>query len=171
MTHDLQNVAVASMETTRKLVELDGSQFSARGQRSPRDWYGTAGSWGRCCAICSRLRASEMAGDRETVDVARVVREAVARAQTTSRARGSRWRRRAPSRERRASEDRSRVRDLLSNACKYVGDKPAPRIEIGVRPRMRCRVHRPGQRRRHRFQPAEADLPAVPSGPRSDGRG
>src|SRR6185295_6915218 len=33
VTHDLQNVAVASTETTRKLVELDGDKFSPRGQR------------------------------------------------------------------------------------------------------------------------------------------
>ena len=33
VTHDLQNVAVASTETARKLVDIDGAQLSKRGQR------------------------------------------------------------------------------------------------------------------------------------------
>ncbi len=132
VTHDLQNVAVASTEATRKLVELDGQHFSPRGQRYAdrvqRD----------CRLMATMLRdlleavtKSEVADRREIVDVASVVCEAVARAQGAVESKGIEI----------AVGDLPPVRaeqqklyhvfeNLISNACKYVGDKPDPRVEI-----------------------------------------
>ncbi len=132
MTHDLQNVAVATMETARKLVEGDGSQFSARGQRYAdrlvRD----------CRVMTTMLRnllevqsQTEIADHRELVDVARVVRDAVARAQTTIESKaievaiGD-----LPPVHAEQQKIGHVFENLVSNACKYVGDKPNPRIEV-----------------------------------------
>lgn len=132
VTHDLQNVAVASTETTRKLVELDGEQFSTRGQRYAERLL-------RDCRLMSTMlrnlleavTQSEVADRRELVDVASVVREAVARAQGVVEGKGidivlgdlppvrAEWQKMYHVFE-----------NLLSNACKYVGDKPDPRVEI-----------------------------------------
>jgi signal transduction histidine kinase len=133
VTHDLQNVAVASTETTRKLVELDGANCSPRGQRFverlQRD----------CRLMATMLRnllevvtQSEVADRRELVNVAGVVSEAVGRAHAVV--------------ERKAIDVRVGdlppllaeeqkiyhvFENLLTNACKYVGDKPNPTIEVG----------------------------------------
>ncbi len=132
VTHDLQNVAVASTETTRKLIELDGGQFSSRGERYAERLL-------RDCRLMSTMlrnlleavTKSEVADRREIVDVASVVREAVARVQGTVESKGIAI----------VLGDLPPVRaeqqkmyhvfeNLVSNACKYVGDKPDPRVEI-----------------------------------------
>lgn len=132
VTHDLQNVAVASTETTRKLVELDGPQFSPRGQRYAERLLRD------CRLMATMLRnlleavtQSEVADRRELVDVGAVVREAVARAHGVVESKGIEI----------TVGDLPPVRaeqqklyhvfeNLLSNACKYVGDKPDPHVEV-----------------------------------------
>ncbi len=133
VTHDLQNVAVASTETTRKLIDIDAPQLSDRGRRYAdrllRD----------CRLMATMLRnllevvnQTEVAERRELVDVAAVVRESVARAQSAVESKGIEI----------AVGDLPPVvaehqklhhvfENLVTNACKYVGDKPHPRIEVG----------------------------------------
>ncbi len=105
VTHDLQNVAVASTETARKLVDIDGAQLSKRGQRYAdrliRD----------CRLMTTMLRnllevvsQTEVAEPRELVDVNAVVRDAVGRAHTAIESKG--------------------IEVVI------VGDKTQPRIEI-----------------------------------------
>jgi signal transduction histidine kinase len=133
VTHDLQNVAVASAETARKLVEVDGAQFSARGQRYvdrlQRD----------CRLMATMLRnllevvnQTEIADRREVVDVASVVQECVARAQGAVEAKGINI---VIGDLPLLHADEQKIHhvfdNLLSNACKYVGDKEVPRIEVG----------------------------------------
>jgi signal transduction histidine kinase len=134
VTHDLQNVSVASTETARKLVELAGAQLSERGQRY-------ADRLVRDCRLMSTMlrnllqAASQsevaVADRRDLVDVQGLVRDAVARAQSVLEAKkievvvgelppvyGE-------------EQKLGHVFDnLLSNACKYVGDKPTARIDV-----------------------------------------
>jgi signal transduction histidine kinase len=133
VTHDLQNVAVASTETARRLIQIDGAQLSPRGtryaERLLRD----------CRLMATMLRnllevvnQTEVADRRELVDVAAVVRDAVGRAQAAIESKGivvdigelePVW-----------AEHQKILHvfeNLVSNACKYVGDKPGPHIEIG----------------------------------------
>ena len=133
VTHDLQNVAVASTETTRKLIDIERENLSERGHRYAdrllRD----------CRLMATMLRnllevvnQTEIADRRELVDVGAVVRDAVARAQTAVETKGI---------EVEIGDlppvvaDHQKIHhvfdNLLSNACKYVGDKPDPRIQIG----------------------------------------
>jgi signal transduction histidine kinase len=133
VTHDLQNVAVAGSETARKLVELDGAQLSDRGQRYAERLVRD------CRLMATMLRnllevvtQSEVANRRERVDVASVVREAVGRAQAVIEAKhitvtvGD-----LPPVEAEQQKVLHVFENLVSNACKYVGDKSDPRIEIG----------------------------------------
>jgi signal transduction histidine kinase len=132
VTHDLQNVAVASTETTRKLVELDGANFSARGQRYvdrlQRD----------CRLMATMLRnllevvtQSEVAERRELVSVANVVSEAVGRAHVAVESKGIEIRvGDLPPMLAEEQKIYHVFENLLTNACKYVGDKPKPLIEI-----------------------------------------
>ncbi len=133
MTHDLQNVAVASTETTRKLVELDGAQFSPRGTRYAERLL-------RDCRLMSKMlrdlleaaMASEVAERREIVSVDSVVREAVARAHGIVEGKGIEVVvGELPPVEAEQQKIYHVFENLLSNACKYVGDKPEPRIEVG----------------------------------------
>lgn len=132
VTHDLQNVAVASMETARKLVEVDGAQLSDRGRRCAdrlvRD----------CRSMTTMLRnllevvnKTDVADRREVVDVEAVVREAISRAHGSIEAKGIEV---VVGNLPAVSAEEQKIHhvfeNLLSNACKYVGDKPAPRIEI-----------------------------------------
>lgn len=133
VTHDLQNVAVASTETTRKLVELDGANFSLRGQRYvdrlQRD----------CRLMATMLRnllevvtQSEVAERRELVNVASVVSEAVARSHVAVESKHIEIR--VDELPPMLAEEQKMYHvfeNLLTNACKYVGDKPNPLIEIG----------------------------------------
>jgi signal transduction histidine kinase len=133
VTHDLQNVAVAGIETARKLVELDGASFSERGQRYAdrlvRD----------CRLMATMLRnllevvnQTEVADHRELVDVDAIVREAVARAHTIIDTKGIEV---AIGDVPPVFAEQQKIHhvfdNLVTNACKYVGDKAAPRIEIG----------------------------------------
>lgn len=132
VTHDLQNVAVASTETARKLIEGDGSQLSPRGQRY-------ADRLMRDCRLMSTMlrnllevvSQTEVAERRELVDVAAVVRDAVARAQGTIESKaievaiGD-----LPPVQAEQQKIGHVFENLVSNACKYVGDKPKPRIDI-----------------------------------------
>jgi signal transduction histidine kinase len=132
VTHDLQNVAVASTETTRKLVELDGPKFSPRGQRYAdrlmRD----------CRLMATMLRnllevvtQSEVAERRELVNVAAVVQEAVGRAQGAVESKGIEIRvGELPPLLAEEQKMYHVFENLVTNACKYVGDKPHPLIEI-----------------------------------------
>lgn len=132
VTHDLQNVAVASTETTRKLVELDGLNFSPRGQRYAdrllRD----------CRLMATMLRnllevvtQSEVAERRELVNVATVVQEAVGRAHAAVDSKGIEVRvGELPPMLAEEQKMYHVFENLLTNACKYVGDKPHPLIEI-----------------------------------------
>jgi signal transduction histidine kinase len=132
VTHDLQNVAVASTETTRKLIELDGGQFSARGERYAERLL-------RDCRLMSTMlrnlleavTQSDVADRREIVDVASVVREAVARAHGIVESKGIEIvLGDLPPVHAEQQKMYHVFENLLSNACKYVGDKPGPRIEI-----------------------------------------
>jgi signal transduction histidine kinase len=132
VTHDLQNVAVASTETTRMLVDLDGSKFSQRGQRYAERLLRD------CRLMATMLRnlleavnQSEVADRRELVDVSAVVREAIGRAHGVVESKGIEI----------SVGDLPPVcaeqqklyhvfENLLSNACKYVGDKPNPHVDI-----------------------------------------
>jgi signal transduction histidine kinase len=133
VTHDLQNVAVASTETVRKLMDTDGAQLSERGRRYSERLVRD------CRLMASMLRdllevvtQTQVVQHRELVDVHAVVQEAVARAQTAIDGKGI---------EITIGDlpplhaDRQKMHhvfdNLVSNACKYVGDKPKPRIEIG----------------------------------------
>jgi signal transduction histidine kinase len=132
VTHDLQNVAVASAETARKLLEGDGAELSARGrryvERLVRD--------GRLMSTMLRnllevVNQTEVVERRERVDVASVVRDAVARAQSVIERKGIEV----------AIGDLPPVyaeqqkithvfENLISNACKYVGDKQTAKISL-----------------------------------------
>jgi signal transduction histidine kinase len=132
VTHDLQNVAVASTETTRKLVELDGANFSPRGQRYvdrlQRD----------CRLMATMLRnllevvtQTEVAERRELVNVAAVVSEAVARAHGVVEKKGIEIRvGDLPPMLAEEQKVYHVFENLLTNACKYVGDKPHPVVEV-----------------------------------------
>jgi signal transduction histidine kinase len=132
VTHDLQNVAVASTETIRKLVELDGPNFSPRGQRYAdrlqRD----------CRLMATMLRnllevvtQSEVAERREIVNVAAVVQEAVGRARIAVESKDIEIRvGELPPMLAEEQKMYHVFENLLTNACKYVGDKPHPLIEI-----------------------------------------
>jgi len=133
VTHDLQNVAVASTETTRKLIEIDGKNLSERGHRSAdrllRD----------CRLMTTMLRnllevvnQTEIADRRELVDVGSVVREAVAHAQAAVESKGIRVDvGELPPVIAEHQKIHHVFENLLTNACKYVGDKAEPRIEVG----------------------------------------
>jgi len=132
VTHDLQNVAVASTETARKLVDIDGAQLSTRGQRYAdrliRD----------CRLMTTMLRnlleevsQTEVAEPRELVDVNAVVRDAVGRAHTAIESKGIDVVIGDLPPVRAEEQKITHVFDnLVTNACKYVGDKTQPRIEI-----------------------------------------
>ncbi len=132
VTHDLQNVAVASTETARKLVDIDGAQLSKRGQRYAdrliRD----------CRLMTTMLRnllevvsQTEVAEPRELVDVNAVVRDAVGRAHTAIESKGIEVVIGDLPPVRAEEQKITHVFDnLVTNACKYVGDKTQPRIEI-----------------------------------------
>lgn len=132
VTHDLQNVAVASTETARKLVEIDGAQLSQRGARYAdrliRD----------CRQMTTMLRnllevvsQTEVADRRDVVDVNAVVRDAVGRSYATIETKnievviGE-----LPALQAEEQKIHHVFDNLVANACKYVGDKERPRIEI-----------------------------------------
>lgn len=133
VTHDLQNVAVASTETIRKFLEVDGANFSPRGQRYvervQRD----------CRLMATMLRnllevvtQSEVAERRELVNVAAVVQEAVGRAHSVVDGKGIDVR--IGDLPPLLAEEQKMYHvfeNLVTNACKYVGDKPDPRVEVG----------------------------------------
>jgi signal transduction histidine kinase len=133
VTHDLQNVAVAGTETARKLVELDGGGFSERGRRYAdrlvRD----------CRLMATMLRnllevvnQTEVADHRELVDVAGVVEEAINRAHTMIDGKGIEVTvGDVPPLYAEQQKLHHVFDNLVTNACKYVGDKTPPRIEIG----------------------------------------
>jgi signal transduction histidine kinase len=132
VTHDLQNVAVASSETTRLLVEHDGPQFSARGQRYAERLLRD------CRLMATMLRnlleavtQSEVADRRELVDVSSVVREAVARAQGVIETKGIDIDVGDLPPVRAEQQKLYHVfENLLSNAFKYVGDKSHPHVDV-----------------------------------------
>lgn len=132
VTHDLQNVAVASTETARKLVESDGSELPSRGKRYAERLV-------RDCRLMSTMlrnllevvSQTEVAERREVVDVAAVVQEAISRAQGVIESKHI---------EVTVGElppvcaEQQKIahvfENLINNACKYVGDKPAPHISL-----------------------------------------
>ena len=133
VTHDLQNVAVASIETARKLVEMEGPNLSARGQqhadRLLRDCRLMATMLRNLLEVTSQ---TEVAERRELVDVGTVVRDSVSRAQSSIEAKGIDVVIGALPPLRAEAQKIQHVFDnLVTNACKYVGDKPEPRIEVG----------------------------------------
>ncbi len=133
MTHDLQNVAVASTETTRKLIELDGEQFSPRGNRYAERLLRDCRLMGTMLRnLLEAVTASEVAERRELVDVETVVREAIARAHGVIEAKGIEI---VVGPLPPIGAEQQKIyhvfENLLSNACKYVGNDPQPRIEIG----------------------------------------
>jgi signal transduction histidine kinase len=133
VTHDLQNVAVASTETTRKLVELDGASFSARGkryvERLQRDCRLMATMLRNLLEVVSQSEGGER---RELVNVSAVVHEAVARAHAAVDGKGIDVRiGELPPMLAEEQKMYHVFENLVSNACKYVGDKPNPVIEIG----------------------------------------
>jgi signal transduction histidine kinase len=133
VTHDLQNVAVASAETARMLAERDGASLSERGQRY-------AGRLVRDCRLMASMlrdlleveKKTEVAERHEPVDVASVVREAIARVQNVVESKGIEI---VIGDLPRVLADYQKIQhvfeNVLNNACKYVGDKPRPRIEVG----------------------------------------
>lgn len=133
MTHDLQNVAVASTETTRKLIELDGEQFSQRGTRYAERLLRDCRLMGTMLRnLLEAVTASEVAERRELVDVDTVVREAVARAHGVIETKGIEVVVGVlPPIEAEQQKIYHVFENLLSNACKYVGHNAHPRIEVG----------------------------------------
>jgi signal transduction histidine kinase len=132
VTHDLQNVAVASMETARKLVETEGATLSERGRRCAdrlvRDSRVMTTMLRNLLEVANK---TEVAERRALVDVASVVREAVARAHGSIESKGIEV---VVGELPDVCAEEQKIHhvfeNLLSNACKYVGDKPNPRIEI-----------------------------------------
>ncbi len=132
VTHDLQNVAVASTETARKLMEGEATQLSSRGRRY-------ADRLVRDCRLMSTMLSNllevvtktEFVERRELVDVAAVVREAIGRAHGVVESKSIQIVL-GPLPAVRAEQQKIAhvFENLVNNACKYVGDKPLPRIEI-----------------------------------------
>lgn len=132
VTHDLQNVAVASTETIRKLREVDGGSCAPRGQRYverlQRD----------CRLMATMLRnllevvaQSEVAERREVVDVNAVVQDAVGRAHAIIESK--RIDVRLGDLPPLLAEEQKMYHvfeNLVSNACKYVGDKRHPTVAV-----------------------------------------
>jgi len=132
VTHDLQNVSVASTETARKLVELAGTQLSDKGQRYAERLM-------RDCRLMSTMlrnllqaaTQSEVADRKDLVDVQALVRETISRAQGVVETKGIDVII-GPLPPVYGEEQKLGhvFENLLSNAFKYVGDKPHPRIDV-----------------------------------------
>ena len=133
MTHDLQNVAVASIETVRKVIEIEGAELSPRARRYAdrllRDCRLMATMLRNLLEVVSQTTVAQR---RELVDVGAVVRDAVARAETMAEKKGIAIAvGELPPLLAEVQKIYQVFENLLSNACKYVGDKPTPRIEVG----------------------------------------
>ena len=133
VTHDLQNVAVASAETARKFMESEGEQLSPRGRRSATRLQRDA----RTMATMLRdmlevVMQTDSTQGREWVNVEEVVREALASAQPAIESKGIAVEIGCvPPVYAEPQKIRHVFENLITNACKYVGDKPAAAISIG----------------------------------------
>lgn len=134
VSHDLKNVAVGATETARQLASREQERLSDRGREYTRHLLEDSRSLSRMLEDLLRLfRATDPgSSEREWVDVETVVR-AVAR-------------RLEPQLERRNVQlvigplppvfaEKGKIRhifdNLIDNACKYVGETEAPRVEVG----------------------------------------
>ncbi|MDG2307364.1 MAG: HAMP domain-containing sensor histidine kinase [Candidatus Binatia bacterium] len=133
VSHDLKNVAVGATETARQLATKEKDRLSDRGQVYVRHLLEDSRTLSRMLEDLLRLfRATDPSIEtREWVDVDDIVRRVV--------------RRLGPQMEQKNIEirigtmprvfaDHSKIRhifdNLIDNACKYIGDEEAPRIEV-----------------------------------------
>lgn len=138
VSHDLKNVAVGATETARQLATREQERLSDRGKEYTRHLLEDSRALSRMLEDLLRLfRATDPgASDREWIDVGEVVRGVVRRLE--------------PQLERRNIElvvgdlppvfaEQGKIRhifdNLIDNACKYVGNVEAPRVEVGGRTR------------------------------------
>lgn len=138
VSHDLKNVAVGATETARQLSTREQDRLSERGRQYTKHLLEDSRALSRMLEDLLRLfRATDSgAADREWVDVADVVSGVVRRLQ--------------PQLERRKIDlvvgelppvfaEQGKIRhifdNLIDNACKYVGEVDAPRVEVGGRAR------------------------------------
>jgi len=136
VSHDLKNVAVGATETARQLAAREQGRLSERGAEYTQHLLEDTRALSRMLEDLLRLfRATDTGAEpREWVDVDEVVRGVA--------------RRLGPQAERKNIElvvgslprvfaEPGKIRhifdNLIDNACKYLGDSPGPRIEVGGR--------------------------------------
>jgi len=133
VSHDLKNVAVAVTETARKLVSRESSNLSPRGRSYADNLLEDGRTMSRMLEdLLLLFRHTEGTGTRgEWVDVDGVVRQSLRQLQYQIEAKrievalGP-----LPSVFAETQKMRHIFDNLLNNACKYVGDKKPPRIEV-----------------------------------------
>lgn len=134
VSHDLKNVAVGATETARQLASREQDRLSDRGKEYTKHLLEDSRALSRMLEDLLRLfRATDPgASDREWVDVDSLVRGVKRRLE--------------PQLERGNIElvvgelppvfaEQGKIRhifdNLIDNACKYVGEAEAPRVEVG----------------------------------------
>ncbi len=134
VSHDLKNVAVGATETARQLASREEKNLSDRGKEYTRHLLDDTRALSRMLEDLLRLFRATDSGTstREWVDVGEVVDGVVRRLQ--------------PHLERKKIElevgalppvfaEHGKIRhifdNLIDNACKYVGNVEAPRVEVG----------------------------------------
>lgn len=133
MTHDLKNIAVAMAENARKLIDCDGAQLSVRGQKyAERVARDARGMMNLLKGMLDLVRQTAPEGDKRWVDVRGVVLEAVGRSRHVVEKKGIKVR--VGDLPPVFAEPRGLqhvFENLIGNACRYVGDKPCPMVEVG----------------------------------------
>ncbi len=136
VSHDLKNVAVGITETARKLVNREMNHLSERGRLYASNLLEDGRTISRMLEdLLLLFRHTEGAGTRsEWVDVDAVVRQAIRQVQYQIEAKGIEIEvGPLPSVFAETQKIRHIFDNLINNACKYVGDKKPPRIEVGGR--------------------------------------
>ncbi len=133
VTHDLKNIAVATAETARKLVEQEGAELSIKGQRyTERIARDARAMMTLLKGMLDLVRQTAREGERRWVDVREVVVEAVARARhLIERKRINVRIGEVPPLYADPNSVQHVFENLVGNACRYVGDKPSPVVEVG----------------------------------------
>lgn len=134
VSHDLKNVAVGATETARQLAAREEGRLSDRGKEYTRHLLEDTRALSRMLEDLLKLfRATDPgASDREWVDVDAVVRGVVRRLEPHLERRNIALEVGALPR---VFAEPGKIRhifdNLIDNACKYVGDAEAPRVEVG----------------------------------------
>lgn len=134
MSHDLKNVAVGATETARQLAQQEESRLSETGRRYTRHLLEDSRALSRMLEDLLRLfRATDPeAAEREWVDVSEVVRGVARRLQPrVERANVDLVIEPMPPVFAEPAKIRHIFDNLIDNACKYVGETGAPRVEVG----------------------------------------